>query len=47
MVRNRRLARAIADCGWREFRRQLAYKCERYGRNLVVIDRWYPFKAGK
>ena len=22
--------------------RQLAYKCERYGRNLVVIDRWYP-----
>jgi putative transposase len=42
MVRNRRLARAIADCGWGEFRRQLAYKCERYGRRLVVIDRWYP-----
>jgi len=42
MVRNRRLARAIADCGWAEFRRQLAYKCERAGRNLVVVDRWYP-----
>jgi putative transposase len=42
MVRNHRLARAIADCGWGEFRRQLAYKCQRYGRNLVVIDRWYP-----
>jgi putative transposase len=42
MVRNRRLARAIADCGWGEFRRQLAYKCERSGRDLVVIDRWYP-----
>ena len=42
MVRNRRLARAISDCGWGEFRRQLAYKCERYGRDLVVIDRWYP-----
>jgi putative transposase len=42
MVRNRRLARAIVDCGWGEFRRQLAYKCERYGRDLVVIDRWYP-----
>ena len=41
MVRNRRLARAISDCGWGEFRRQLAYKCERYGRDLVVIDRWY------
>jgi putative transposase len=42
MVRNRRLARAISDCGWGEFRRQLAYKCQRYGRRLVVIDRWYP-----
>jgi len=42
MVRNRHLARAIAGCGWGEFRRQLAYKCQRYGRRLVVIDRWYP-----
>ncbi len=42
MVRNRHLARAISGCGWGEFRRQLAYKCQRYGRRLVVIDRWYP-----
>jgi putative transposase len=42
LVRNRHLARAIADCGWGEFRRQLEYKCQRYGRRLVVIDRWYP-----
>jgi putative transposase len=42
MVRNRQLARAISGCGWGEFRRQLEYKCERYGRHLVVIDRWYP-----
>ena len=42
MVRNRRLARAIADCGWGEFRRQLEYKCERAGHELIVIDRWYP-----
>jgi putative transposase len=42
MLRNRRLARVIADCGWGEFRRQLEYKCQRYGRQLVVIDRWYP-----
>ncbi|MFC6015853.1 RNA-guided endonuclease InsQ/TnpB family protein [Plantactinospora solaniradicis] len=41
MVRNRRLARAISDCGWGEFRRQLEYKAERAGRTLVV-DRWYP-----
>ncbi len=42
MVRNRRLARAISDCGWGEFRRQLEYKCQRAGRQLVVISRWYP-----
>ena len=42
MVRNRRLARAISDCGWGEFRRQLEYKCERARHELVVIDRWYP-----
>ena len=42
MVRNRRLAKAISDCGWGEFRRQLEYKAARYGRRVVVIDRWYP-----
>jgi putative transposase len=42
MLRNRRLARAISDCGWGEFRCQLEYKCDRYGRDLVVINRWYP-----
>jgi len=42
MLKNRKLARAISDCGWGEFRRQLEYKCKRYGRRLVVIDRWYP-----
>ena len=42
MVKNRHLARVISDCGWGQFRRQLEYKCERYGRDLIAIDRWYP-----
>jgi putative transposase len=42
MLRNRHLARAISDCGWGEFRRQLEYKCQWYGRDLVVVDRWHP-----
>ncbi|OPG07902.1 RNA-guided endonuclease TnpB family protein [Microbispora sp. GKU 823] len=42
MVRNRHLARVISDCGWGEFRRQLEYKTRRYGRHLIVVDRWYP-----
>jgi putative transposase len=42
MIRNRKLARAISDCGWWEFRRQLTYKCQRYGRELIMTSRWYP-----
>lgn len=42
MVRNRKLAKAISDCGWGEFRRQLEYKAAAAGRHLIVIDRWYP-----
>jgi putative transposase len=42
MVGNRRLAKAISDCGWGEFRRQLEYKAATAGRHLIVIDRWYP-----
>jgi putative transposase len=42
MVSNRRLARAISDSGWGAFRAMLAYKAERAGRRLVVVDRWYP-----
>ncbi len=42
MLRNRRLARSLADAGFAEFRRQLAYKCAWYGSRLVVADRWFP-----
>jgi putative transposase len=42
MVRNRSLARAISCTGWAEFRAMLEYKCQRYGRTLAVVDRWYP-----
>jgi putative transposase len=42
MVRNHHLARAISDAAWRQMRTMLAYKCGWYGRDLVVIDRWYP-----
>jgi putative transposase len=42
MVRNHSLAKAIADSGWGEFRRQIQYKAARAGRRLIVIDRFYP-----
>ncbi|MHA1614219.1 MAG: RNA-guided endonuclease InsQ/TnpB family protein, partial [Candidatus Thorarchaeota archaeon] len=42
MMKNRRLARAIADVSFYEFRRQLEYKCQWYGSELVVVSRIFP-----
>jgi putative transposase len=42
MSRNHKLASAILDGGFYEFRRQLTYKCEWYGSKLTVVDRFYP-----
>ncbi len=42
MLKNRRLARAIADVGFYEFRRQLGYKCQWYGSELVIVSRTFP-----
>jgi putative transposase len=42
MMGNRGLARSIADAGWGEFRRQLAYKTAWYGSRLVVAPKFFP-----
>jgi len=42
MMKNHKLANAIADGGLHEFRRQLVYKCGWYGCVLTVVDRFYP-----
>ena len=42
MMANHKLAKAVQDMGFYEFRRQLEYKCELYGCELVVVDRWFP-----
>lgn len=42
MVRNRHLARAIADQGWAEFHRQLTYKTAWHGSKLLVAPRFFP-----
>lgn len=56
MIKNRKLARAISDLGWRSFRTMLEAKGVMYGRDVRVIDRWIPtsqicsscgFKGGK
>lgn len=42
LLKNRKLARAIADVGLAEFRRQLTYKAEQAGVQIHVVSRWEP-----
>lgn len=42
MMKNRHLAKAIQNQGFFEFRRQLEYKCNDKGIQLIIADRFYP-----
>ena len=42
MLKNHCLAGSISDASWGELKRMLEYKCECYGRELRVVDRWFP-----
>jgi len=42
MSKNHKLASAILDNGFYEFRRQLEYKTQWYGSTLTIVDRFYP-----
>ena len=41
MVKNHNLAKAISDCGWSEFTRQLKYKAELDGKTYLEINRFF------
>lgn len=42
MLKNHNLAKHIASASWSEFFRQLQYKCDWYGKNLIHIGRFEP-----
>jgi putative transposase len=42
MLKNHNLAKSISSASWSEFRQMLTYKCEWYGKNLFIIDRFEP-----
>lgn len=42
MTKNHKLARALSDVGFGEFRRQIEYKASLYHTSVVLADRFYP-----
>jgi putative transposase len=42
MLKNRKLSQAVADVSFSEFSRQLKYKCDWYGKNLITIGMFEP-----
>ena len=42
MMKNRHLSKAVASQKFYEFRTKLNVKCEEYGIELRIVDRWYP-----
>lgn len=42
MMKNKHLSKAVQNQGFFEFRKQLEYKCEAKGIQLITADRFYP-----
>ena len=42
MMSDHKLAKSIVDVSWSEFVRQLEYKADWYGREIIKIDTWFP-----
>ncbi|MFM9414154.1 IS200/IS605 family element RNA-guided endonuclease TnpB [Peptococcus simiae] len=42
LLQKHKLAKSISDVSWSEFIRQLEYKADWYGKQVIKIDRFYP-----
>lgn len=42
LMKNKRFSKSIADVSWSMFINMLEYKAERYGKQVIKIDQWFP-----
>ena len=42
LMKNKKLSKSIANVGWSMFMNMIRYKTERYGKELIQIDQWFP-----
>lgn len=42
LIKNKKLAKDIADVAWSEFMRQFEYKSSWRGKTVIKIDKWFP-----
>ncbi|ONI44638.1 hypothetical protein AN641_06535 [Candidatus Epulonipiscioides gigas] len=42
MMKNHKLAKAISEVSWYQFKLMLEYKCQWYGRTLIIAHKNYP-----
>mgnify|MGYP003335589485 CR=1 FL=1 len=42
MLKNRKLSKSIWDCSFSELVRQISYKSNWYGKELIQVSRWFP-----
>ena len=42
LMQNKKLSKSISNVGWAMFLNMLKYKSERYGKELIKIDQWFP-----
>lgn len=42
MMKNKHLSKALSKQKLREFKRQIQYKCEKYGIEFIEADKWFP-----